>query len=248
MINQLNEYYISNGISARHFSCRHFTECSSGSDNFTKAKEAFVSTGYEKRVLPRLLFISLDPGKANPNAKYRTIESVREEEEINFNLASLSSDKQAHWYHTHELAQFILGKFRFGLHVSQVHHFFAHINSAKCCQNKERKGKADKKLFRNCRDFIPGEVKILQPEILITQGDEAEESIIGSFQELTLSDFITMDDTLPEIRILGITDKPTIWIHTYHPNNWGEFNKQRREKFGLYSKLIFGFIKQVEIV
>jgi hypothetical protein len=248
MISQLNDYYVSKGISAKNFSCQHFDDCSSGCENFTKAKEAFVSTGYEKRILPRLLFVSLDPGKAKPNAKYRTLESVRNDEEINFDLSSLDSEKSRHWYHTHVLAQFILGKFQFNLHKSQVHHYFAHTNSAKCCQNKEKKGKADKKLFRNCREFIPGEVEILQPEILITQGAEAEESILGSFPELNLTDFNILDNNLPEVRIISILEKPTIWIHTYHPNCYGDFNQQRREKFGLYSKLIFGFIKQFGIV
>lgn len=245
MIGQLNDYYGTKGISAQNFSCPHYSECSIGCENFTKAKEAFVSTGYEKRVLPRLLFVSLDPGESNPNAKYRTLESVRKDEEINFDLSSLDNKKTCHWYLTHELAQFILGKFQFNLHKSQIHHYFAHTNSAKCSMNKEKRGKADKKLFRNCREFIPGEVNILQPEILITQGAEAEESLIGVFPEYNLSDFNILDTNLPEIRIIGILDKPTIWIHTFHPNNWGEFNKQRREKFGIYSKVIFDYVIKV---
>ena len=243
MIAQLQEYYRSNGISAQDFSCSHFFECSKGCENFTEAKEAFVSTGYEKRILPRLLFISLDPGKANPNAKYRTLEGVRKEEEIFFNLGSLHSEKTRHWYLTHELAQFILSKFQFNLHTSQVHHFFAHTNSAKCCMNKEKKGKADKRLFRNCQEFIPGEVKILLPEIIVTQGAEAQASITGKFPEFTLSDYLPIEINLQEIRIINIANKPTIWIHTYHPNNWGKFNKQRHEKFGIYSNIIFKFIK-----
>ena len=33
-------------------------------------------------------------------------------------------------------------------------------------------------LFENCREFIPGELAVLQPDIIVTQGDEAKKVIV----------------------------------------------------------------------
>ena len=246
MLDELSQYYETNGISALKFSCPHYEECSRGCESFTKSKEAFVSTGYENQDLPRLLFISLDSGDADPKAKNRTLQKIREQEEFYFEISSLKDKQYAHWYRTHELAQWFLNKYKWGLRIDQVQHYFAHTNSAKCCMNREHRAKADKRLFDNCREFIPGEVVILNPDIIVTQGDEAEQSINGYFTELDLSKFGVTHQNLPEVRVVSINDAPVLWIHTYHPSNWGKFNHQRGEKFKIYTRIALDFITQTK--
>ena len=58
----LHQYYHAEGICADHFACPHFEECSSAADHFTTAREASAGEEYLKGTLPRLLFVSLDPG------------------------------------------------------------------------------------------------------------------------------------------------------------------------------------------
>ena len=89
MLAELRQYYEANGISALKFSCPHYENCSQDCPKFTKAKEAFVSTGYEDHTLPRVLFLSLDSGDADPKAKNKTLENIREQEEFIFEISSL---------------------------------------------------------------------------------------------------------------------------------------------------------------
>jgi hypothetical protein len=246
MLDELRQYYEMNGIAAMKFSCSHFDDCSAGWDKFTKAKEAFVSSGYENHELPRLLFLSLDSGKGDRKDKNRTLENVREQEEINFNIESLKSEQGKHWYRTHELAHWFLRKYRWSLHIDQVQRYFAHTNSAKCCMNLDNEEKADKRLFFYCKDFISGEVTILDPDILVTQGEEAEQAIIGKFDELDITNFIVLAQSLPEVRVISINDAPVLWVHTYHPRNYGKFNDQRRNKFHIYTGLALEFMNKTK--
>jgi hypothetical protein len=174
------------------------------------------------------------------------LEAIREKEEIHFNISSLEDKQNFHWYRTHELAHWFLRKYEFNLHINDVHHYFAHINSAKCCMNKPGRKMADPKLFDKCREFIPGEVAILEPDIIVTQGDKAKDSINGVFADLDIRNFLSLDQDYPEIQSVLINNVPVIWIHTYHPSNWGEYNNQRRNKFGKYTKAAFDFIRKTK--
>ncbi len=87
--------------------------------------------------------------------------------------------------------------------------------------NKAGNKKADPVLFQNCRGYLKEELSILRPEIIVTQGDEAKKAIV-SIREKTLS---RMDDYASVIRLNG---DDIFWLHTYHPSNYGLFNKQRR--------------------
>jgi hypothetical protein len=108
MLNKLQTYYEKNGILATSFTCKHKEECSKGCENFTGPKSAFVSAGYESRLLPRLLFLSLDSGKGAKVDKNRLSYAVRYQEEAT-DVMSLAKNK--HWHRTHELAWYVLKRF-----------------------------------------------------------------------------------------------------------------------------------------
>src|SRR5690606_234200 len=146
---------------------------------FTTAKEAFVSSGYVKHELPRIVFLSLDSGSAEKDPHLKTLESVRIWEEEKENVLALPKNK--HWYRTHELAYTILRNFRLDLRIDQARHYFAHVNSAKCCMNNPQRAQANQILFDNCGEFTPGELEILDPDIIITQGKWAKLVIDKAF-------------------------------------------------------------------
>ena len=133
----------------------------------------------ETAKLPRLLFLSLDSGSADEEPENRTLEGVRKWN-VECDVEGLT--KNRHWYRTHELAQKLFAPFLPGISVADTRLFFAHVNSAKCCQNKPGMALADPTLFWNCRKFIPEELKILEPEIIVTQGGWAKEAIRKSFE------------------------------------------------------------------
>jgi len=144
--------------------------------------------------------------------------AVRQQEEIDRDVLMLHKHK--HWYRTHELAWYILKEFMPCLNIEEAKYYFAHANSAKCCMNKKRRKKADKVLFKNCKTYLKGELEILDPQIIITQGNEAKSAISS------LCD--SMDKKIDEFSsLITLNGKSIFWLHTYHPNNWGAFNRQR---------------------
>lgn len=233
MLKELSTYYQRNGISPMEFRCPHLQACSNGNSRFVEAKGAFVGTEYEKGTLPRLLFVSLDPGSSYSDPKQRTVESVRFQEEHECDVAKLQ--KGRHWYRTHELAWMLLKRFKPDLQLQDTHLYFAHVNSVKCCVSDENHRSAPALLFRNCRQYIGGEIAILEPDILVTQGQKAREAIQQSYRiSEPLEDNVTCSHTW-----LFTERKKTLWFHTYHPRNFGKFNQQRRECFENWAKIIY---------
>jgi hypothetical protein len=241
-ITALERYYRDRGILSTSFTCPHRDECSAKSVDFTGPKSAFVSTGYERGDLPRLLFISLDSGSGDKNDEQRLPVAVSKHEEFDRDFGALARHK--HWYRTHELAWYILRAFRPSLKLEEARRYFAHANSAKCCMNKAQRKKADSVLFRNCRHYLRGELEVLNPQIIVTQGSEAKLALVS----LIDAHLKRYEPFAAEISI-GL--QRNFWLHTYHPSCWGRFNKQRAfnketgiaEGWERYSKLIWTFAK-----
>ncbi|WP_462137730.1 uracil-DNA glycosylase family protein [Candidatus Mycalebacterium sp.] len=235
MLRKLENYYKENGILSTSFTCEYKGDCKGDCKTFTGPKSAFVSSGYEKGKLPRLLFLSLDSGKGSKDSKERLPSAIRKKEESDRDVLKLHKSK--HWYRTHELAWYILKEFKPEIKVEDTKRFFAHANSAKCCMNKPQKKLAAKRLFKNCRRYLKEELDILSPQILVTQGNEAKEAILPLVG--------TTGKTIDEFAsIVVLSDRTTFWLHTYHPSNYGSFNKQRNGGCGweVYSKKIHEFI------
>ncbi len=243
MLKSLEHYYRSKGILSTDFTCPYKNKCSFDCSAFTGPKSAFVSTGYEANQLPRLLFLSLDSGIGKQNYLDRLPTAVRQQNEVDTDTLVLHKHK--HWYRTHELAHYILRRFKPDLTVEDAKHYFAHANSAKCCMNKKQKKQADKILFKHCREYLDEELAILDPKIIVTQGNEAKFGI-ERFREKTLK---VLDKYAQTIEL---NRKSVFWLHTYHPNNWGAFNRQRnfdKEKqeakgWITYSDMIYQFANQ----
>lgn len=220
----LHAYYDAHGIGALNFACPHHQQCAADSPRFTTAKEAYVGPEYEAGTLPRLLFLSLDSGSADPDPATKTLEANREGMRA-ANVASFPRGR--HWYETHELALTLLRPFKPDLTIEQVGPYFAHTNSAKCCQNNPGRALAAETLFRNCRRFIPEEVRILRPDILVTQGDFARDAIAGAFGvESRTSGGEGRDACVATVLRLSDTHR-TISFHTYHPSAYGSYWRQK---------------------
>ena len=218
MLNQLENYYRTQGILATCFTCRHQAECSGTNEAFTGPKSASVSKGYERH-RPRLLFLSLDSGSAEGNPEKRLPHAVRRGME-NVDVGRLRrTEPTKHWYRTHELAWYILKHFHENLEEEDVKYYFAHTNAAKCCQNKPKGLQADAILFRNCRGYLAGEIRVLRPDIVVTQGDWAKWG---------LKPIVDVLEQIDEYaRIARFDGRQLFWLHTWHPRRFGDFYKQR---------------------
>ena len=235
MLRELSSYYKRKGISPLDFRCQHLQACSNGNNGFVEAKGAFVGTQYERGTLPRLLFVSLDPGSSSgySSPKQRTVVSVRLQEEQQCDVTKLHQNR--HWYRTHELACLLLKRIKPDLQIKDSHSYFAHVNSVKCCVSNKNHRSAPPILFRNCKEYIGGEIAILEPDILVTQGKKAREAIQQSFK---ISESLE-DKPICSHAWIFMEGKKVLWFHTYHPRNFGKFNQQRRECFENWAEIVY---------
>lgn len=243
MFQQLYRYYEDNRILSTSFTCPYKEQCRGDSQNFTGPKSAFVSTGYENKRdnFPRLLFLSLDSGSGDKDDSNRLPKAVRWQEEIDRDVLALPKHK--HWYRTHELAWYVFKRFHPSIKLEEVKEHFAHANSAKCCMNKPGRKQADRVLFRNCQKYLKGELEILRPDVIVTQGAEAKKAIESFYKSLKWIDEYAS--------IIRMNFRKVFWLHTYHPGNWGAFNRQRNfDKarnlalgWDKYSRKIYEFVE-----
>jgi uracil-DNA glycosylase len=105
--------------------------------------------------------------------------------------------------------------------------------------NKKQRKKADAILFKNCRGYLRGELEILSPDLLVTQGNEAKKAI----KLLKESTSQIIDEFSSIIKLNG---KHIFWLHTYHPNNWGAFNKQR--DYDKNNKVSTGWVRYSDLM
>ena len=245
MLEKLTAFYDAHGISSVDFRCPSRAACSAISPRFTEAKASFVGPRYKERTLPRLLFLSLDSGSGEQNPRQRTAQAVRMQELVR-DVAALP--KNRHWYRTHEMAWALLRQFDAQLQVADTRLYFAHVNSAKCCQNKSGRQAADSTLFENCRRFVPGKLRVLNPDVLVTQGGRAKDAILKSFT-VRRHDVRTVEsdrykrDAHYETGLIELKPdlKTCLWLQTYHPNGWGHFNPQRTHCWRLYAEEVGRF-------
>ena len=234
MIQELKTYYYANGISAFGFRCHFANSCRLFCNNFVEAQESYVGSEYEKEydkqqgTLPRILFLSSDPGGGDPNPQTRTMEAARRYEEEKCDPENHQSlPRKGHWYHTHHLAWIFLKKFNPNLQFKDICSYFAHTNSAKCCEDANRSRESAARLFENCRGYIPREIQILDPDILITQGYSAKWAIeYGFSQSTTLIEIDSASDHC-NYHLIQMNGKEVLWFAPYHPNNPGGLYRRR---------------------
>lgn len=71
-------------------------------------------------------------------------------------------------------------------------------------------------IFRNCRQFIPAEVEILRPDLIVTQGKWAREALLSVFP-------VMLEEASPSnarylYRVVRVRGHETMMINTAHPS------------------------------
>ena len=258
MLEELKKYYIENGISANSFvknayRCKHYERCSTRLDGgkkipFYEAKEAFISTRYELHKVPRLLVVSLDP-KYSSNPIYssvyntpakRTLENVRNQEEFSSGDSYYDWPLKSHWRKTYDCLFVLLKRFLgYERDRREIRHYFAHTNSAKC-HDKPESDQASDELFFNCREYLPPEILILDPDVVITQG---KFSYFSYMEKFITPDAFPLPERfrhLNKVHPIQINDHNALWIEMNHPCRHDDFyQKQDVINFNQYGELIY---------
>ena len=254
MLEGLNKYYKDEGISPLNFHCPHRQECSARyPESFIEARAGYVGPLYEERHLPRLLFLSLDPGALPPSPAKRTVSYVRKE-------VSKAIPENPHWKYTHEMAYKLLRQFKPDLkphgQYDKTHtdldlrpsSYFAHVNCVKCRQKSDSRKQADQLLFSNCSRYIHGELEVLNPDIIVTQGRKAQEAIQRKFivrerevKDVTVPDYKRLAHYETGFIELGPSKRTVLWIQTHHPTDYGRFHPQSIHVWPQYEKRVGRF-------
>lgn len=243
MLDDLTKYYMTSGIAAEHFRCPMADSCRSVCTDFIPAREAFVGSEYELGTLPRLLFISLDPAKdlSDRDPSKRTLQFMRHRE------ASISRLQQGgrgfrrgdHWYQTYKFAYELLepvARMRSvdRISFSNIHRHFAHTNSAKCKDTAKGTTQGHPLLFKNCRQFIPDEVMRLRPDVIVTQGAYARDSIKEVFRVLWRGELSSQYHA----ELIEVNSRPALKLSMSHPKaRYGRYQREVQEAWRWYMQV-----------
>ena len=80
------------------------------------------------------------------------------------------------------------------------------------------KKQADRTLFENCRRFIPEELRLLSPDIIVTQGGPAKDAILKGF-DVQQHDVRTVNGAHYETGFIALEPetKRALWLHRVNP-------------------------------
>ena len=106
----------------------------------------------------------------------------------------------------------------YSLKFNKICPYFAHTNSAKCCEDYNQRRQSAARLFENCRGYIPGEIQILDPDILITQGAYAKWDLEYGFSQSTTPIEIDPACDHCNYHLIQMNGKEVLWFAPYHPN------------------------------
>ena len=214
-----------------------------------------------------------DSGRVWKEAEHRTAKRFRVYFQREWEFKK--KEKNRHWFQTHafawrilkgfypksesELTREIDSYFAAGQIVGDpetitakvrkhVTPYFAHTNSAKCSQNKNRHEKSDQRLFTNCRNsgFLAGELKNLEPDIVVTQGAEARLAVINAIDG---DEIVLHGREMPSTggrRALTIAGDEVLWIHTYHAGARRKFFEQKKRYWPSWARIATDWYKQKE--
>jgi hypothetical protein len=107
--------------------------------------------------------------------------------------------------------------------IDNVTPYFAHVNVAKCSMRDPNKRQAPRAVHETCsQSYLIEELKILNPDILVTQG-KATNEILG---RLILGKPI-LEKELPFTRTASFSGKAVLWMPMRHPTQ--QLQKIRRD-------------------
>jgi hypothetical protein len=234
LLTEIKNYYSRNNIqpsSYSKFRCPNKKLCRDECELLTTGMEPSVGSRYEDRIRPRLLIISADPAEGDQySSEGRTIEGHRdwereEKDEMRTRLAP-----KTHWFKTSQIAVWIfevIEKKKLSRWVwnagrrdkfPAVAPYWAHTNSGKCSQNKPDRGQASDILFKKCQPYLGREVRILNPDIIVTQGKHAREALNAAVEWREVENVNKISLEVGDCNSLLLRSHLILWIVMPHPN------------------------------
>lgn len=249
---------------------------------FTEAKSAFIGTRYEDGSAGcRLLFLGSDPGagkKAWPKPEQRTPEAIRKKVQtdppsgrphwwgtLRFALRILSSFDHRLEDLRNELNKVDSGDCRLWMaskflnqqrrreeFQTLVTPSFAQANAARCSVNAKGSREADKILYANCHKYLCGEIEVLTPDVIVTQGKKATEAL--QFLEIVNGSNCQggcRPNCSERCKIARLSNRKVLWIRTYHPAAFRKggrpFDIEGGTSWNCYAAAAYEFMKAASV-
>jgi len=259
----LNEYYRSLNIHPKNFNCQHQSTCRMYAHfgNMTETKMSMVGSQYGV-MYPKIVVVSLDPPSGNdkndkpkrwvfktPNQRTTDyVSQTHEADDYSFDHCNV------HWAMTQIIVKDVLSIWGYQavpnaarvmdpsyepLPIQNVSAYFAHVNVAKCSMNNPGQGQASIVVHRTCSsNYLLGELLILEPDILITQGAPTNK-LLGKMlvgQEMPMSN-------LPTTKVITVGNRRVLWMPMYHP---ATNLKKIRDEWKIYLKAAKAWAKKIK--
>ena len=223
---QLSEYYAAQGIHPQDFRCVHQEFCRRYAYQgvMTPVKMSMVGSQYGVQY-PRIVVVSLDPPNGGDSTSdQRTTATISATHEAD-NYTTQRTN--VHWAMTQIIVKDILALYGYqvqagaavvdepygGRPIENVCAYFAHVNAAKCSMNNPGKGQAAGQVHQRCSgSYLLGELTVLQPDILITQGSGANAAVGARFPAQ-----VPKRCQPPDAYRVFIGDKEALWLLMPHP-------------------------------
>lgn len=220
---RLRSLYDREGIGVARFECRHKEDCCRNASprSITFGAEAHVGSSFGK--FPRVVVVSLDArGESHDLVERQSV------------IEGLHTGLNAHMRGTKLTLEILLGH---QLGGALPWPFFAMTNAAKCSGADGKGDKVSDSLYQRCRPFAVSELRVLDPQVVITQGMQAR-MVVEPIIPVPEADLRKAIDILgvPDgslicswlkavaemyIGLTRITGKDVITLKTPHPSDRG---------------------------
>ena len=252
MQNQLNKYYKKARISPvkntgnfndmfNEFGCPMKKDCRSaaalnGVDSFIFAPRTegvdvskyYADGEYKGDRIPRIVVISLSvPRPEISTAKNEACSQTRKVQNY-------------HWPETLMTVRSLLCPFVSPEKFPKpelIEKFFVHLRTAKCCSNAKGGTQEHGRMYENCGGYLGEEVRILEPDVIVTQGNyahwQAEKHVFKkNAANMIVEEVEGIDDSIVRLVNLKEDNRSVYWLRTRFPTPLYGHMKKWHEQAG----------------
>lgn len=241
---QLDRYYGSVGITPvktfSEFGCPNKEACraaccveSKGAEDFVFSprtdgvcvSEYYVDGKYKGDHIPRIVVVSLSAPR--PDEEEASSQPVEREPLNPHWLGTLVTVRSLLYPFIAPSEKLLPARYRDDQSTDIIGQLFVHLRTAKCCSNAKGKYAEPRKVYENCGDYLGEEVRILKPDVIVTQGNyahwQAEKHVFKeNAANIVVEEVKDIDCSIARIVNLKNEDNWSVyWLRTIFP--YGRF-------------------------
>ena len=184
--------------------------------NGVHASQYYQDGEYEGIKIPRIVILSLSRPQPKPGEDLLDPPPPQ----------GFGGDRNQHWPRTLLTVRSLLYPFIGNTDDSPIEKLFVHVRTAKCCSNVGGGSYEDDKVYENCGVFLPGELSILKPDVIVTQGGDAYRAAQKyAFDVVEKVEVSGLDPSIAHIVNLKHDNHSAYWLRMIFPTNrYGHMN------------------------